>query len=87
MLTGYTYELWNGKKVVGHKTTMYPLLAEKFRQLEVSIFEQKYGQTPREIIVSISRRLLTDNGVDITYRRILDVSRKSKRQIKILKNF
>lgn len=87
MITGFKYELWDGKKVVGYYTCLYPLnIVGRYMVFHmISTFKQKYNKQYETITVPITTRLISDNGIDYTIRRALDVRKKSKRQINLLK--
>lgn len=81
----HLYELFDGTDVVGY--VYVSELGYNFHVFPIcqSMLKQKY----EKIIVPVSYRVLpTDSRSDRLIRTVLDVSRKSKRQIKlILENF
>lgn len=81
----YSYELWDGKRSLGVYSTMFPLKGMFLVIPEVSTFKQPYNRKLKEIKLPIIYRIVEDNGVDCLTRRVLDVRRKSKRQIEIIK--
>lgn len=85
MITGYTYELWNGKDAVGTYTSMTPLMGHFIQVPYLSSFKQKTNRKIQIVTCRIGIRKISDNGVDRTYRTFIDVRRKSMRQIEILK--
>lgn len=85
MPTIYMYELWNGKKSLGHYVTQSRLIGKELHVPMYGCLKQPYNKKWEIIKVPIIYRLMKDNGVDCTMRRCLDVRRKSKRQIEILK--
>lgn len=85
MVTGYTYELWDGKEVIGHFFSLHQIYGLYLVVPTVSTLKQSYYKKSEEIKVPILHRVIYDNGVDITIRKVLDVRKKSKRQIEILK--
>lgn len=84
MISIFTYELWDGKKVVGSYVSMFGLQGRELVVPESSILKQSYFGRIKQIRVPIIYRQLSDNGVDLVMRKCLDVRRKSKRQLKIL---
>lgn len=84
MITGYQYELWNGKEVVGHYHSVERVVGSQLHVFTGSVLKQKYGVKPKTIIVPITTRIISDDGMDVHLRVVLDVRRKSKRQINIL---
>lgn len=89
MNTGYEYELWNGKEVVGKVYADYPmsLASGDFLEIpEVPIFKQKYGCKVKTVRFKLRCRTI-ESYRDITYRLCIDVRRKSKRQIDLLKKY
>lgn len=85
MVVGYTYELWDGKKVVGTVTLHRPLLMGHAVDFPVySTFKQRYNGPYKTIRVPIVYRTVEDNGIDIVLRKVLDVKRKSKEQIALI---
>lgn len=80
----YLYELWNGKEVVGHYGSIWPLMGTHIRIFEMSELKQPYGVKPKSIECPISYRIVSDNKIDRVMRTVIDVRRKSKRQIEIL---
>jgi hypothetical protein len=84
MITGYTYELWNGSKVLGEITLISPVIGKYCLFYEKSILKQKYGQCAKFIKVPICGRIIEKTYKDYTYRICLDIRKKSKRQINII---
>lgn len=84
MIRTYSYELWNGKKSIGKYNTVSPLNGKSLHVYEMSTLKQFYSSKPKIIDVPIIYRCILDDGVDYTFRRCLDVRRKSKRQIEII---
>lgn len=85
MITGYTYRLMKKNKHVGNYHSLYPLRGESITQREISRFRQKYGQRVKYIKCPLKLIFVKDDGVLITWERVIDVTKKSKRQIDILK--
>ena len=83
----YTYELWNGKKVVGTVTMFTEACGKYMIFCEQSILKQMYSRKTKEIKVPIAYRFISDDGVDHVMRKVLDVRKKSKRQIEIIKGY
>lgn len=83
----YAYELWNGKEVVGHYVSMSPLYGRTLAVPELPPLKQSYFRKIKRIEVPIITRVVSDDGVTMTVRIVLDVSKKSKRQIELLKGF
>lgn len=80
----YIYKLWNGgDDYVGEVTSITPFLGKYANFAEYSTLKQPYGITMKFIEVPI-HLLISDNGVTITQTRVLDVRRKSPRQIKLI---
>ncbi len=86
MITSFKYELWNGKKVVGYRYSIYGFYGKYLIVPELSMLKQPYNRRIKEIKIPIITRLVFNDGVTFTYRMCLDVSRKSKRQIELIKN-
>lgn len=84
MIRTYSYELWDGKKVVGHYNSISQMRGKVLLVPEVSMFKQPYGTKERIIEVPVLVREVANDGVDVTFRICLDVRRKSKRQIEII---
>jgi len=85
----YEYELWNGKEVVGKVYADWPmaLAAGDFLEIpEVSMFKQKYGCKVKTVRFNLRYRTI-ECYRDITSRLCIDVRRKSKRQIDLLKRY
>lgn len=85
MPTHYAYELWNGKVVLGHYGTQFPLQGLSVVIPTISELKRIYDRTYETITVPLRMRLVSDNGVDFTYRLYLDVRRKSQRQIQLIR--
>lgn len=85
MITGYAYELWNGKEVVGHFHSLTKIYGRSLVVPETGMFKRSYFRKHPQIEVPIITRVISDNGIDVHYRICLDVRKKSKRQIEILK--
>ena len=84
MITGYTYELWNGKKAIGTWTSLSPIIGKYVTFPTISELKREYGRHYETIEVPIMYRVINDNGVDYIVRRCLDVRRKSKRQRELI---
>lgn len=84
MSTNYTYELWNGTKVVGHYTSPYKLSGKFLTISELSTLKQPYNKKLSTNTFNLTFRLLPSDGISFTYRTVIDVRRKSVRQIKLL---
>lgn len=81
----YHYELWNGKRVLGYYRTLFPLRGTSLTICETSILESSSNKKLRTFSVPFGLRVISDDGMDRTVRTVLDVRRKSKRQISILR--
>lgn len=89
MITGYEYELWNGKEVVGKVYSDCPifLIAGEFIEFpEKPILKQVYGRKIKTVKFKIMLRTF-ETYRDITSRVCIDVRHKSKRQIDLLKRY
>jgi hypothetical protein len=84
MPTILTYELWKGEQVVGHYYSTSPVMGTTLIIPEISSLKQPYDQKIKEIHIPISWRHVSDDGVTMTFKRVLDVTKKSKRQIRII---
>ncbi len=84
MATTYKYELRRSGKIVGYATLSYPILGQHLVVRESSAYKQRYGTDPKMIKFPLGWAV-TDDGVTRTSTRYLDVTRKSDRQIEILK--
>lgn len=84
MIKNYRYELWSGKKAVGYYDAFAPILGNHLIVPEDSIFKRGYRKKRATIKVPIMSVAISDDGIDLVIRRVLDVSRKSHRQIEIL---
>lgn len=86
MITGYKYELWDGKKVIGYHQS-FSLYSGKYLVIpELSEFKRPYNRKLKEFKVPIIMRIVSNSGIDVHLRTVLDVRRKSRRQIKILES-
>lgn len=83
MKTGFCYPLWNGKKIVGHYYSPDPIWGDFIEFPEISILKQPYVLKPKSIKVPIYRSW-SDDGMVIKATRMLDVRKKSNRQIAII---
>lgn len=80
-------ELWNGKKVVGYIFTSTQLLGKGLSfYISPGIFKEVYQKKYETIFLPLDHRIIFNDGVDFTYRAFFNVSKKSKRQIKLLLN-
>lgn len=84
MNTGYRYELWNGKEVVGYYHSPSRLFGKKLIIAAVSELKAVYGKTYEQITVPIVHRTITSSHSDITIRQVLDVRKKSPRQLDLI---
>lgn len=84
MPTFYDYPIWNGKEVVGFFRCSTRLSGRTVVVMETPNLKQKYSERPKTISVPLSTRILNDDGVRYTVEIVLDVRRKSKRQVDIL---
>lgn len=80
MPTGYTYDIWDGKKIIGQYTLLTPILGKGVN----IIFKESYNKNSYDSIIIPLAYLTEDNGVSYTVTRVLDVRRKSKRQKKLI---
>ena len=85
MIVGYNYELWDGKKVVGTINVPYTFFGREALFFDSSILKQKYRKKYKIIKVPLTQRIVSRTATDVTYRTCLDVKRKSKRQIEVIK--
>lgn len=86
MIRIYKYELWNGHRVMGEYCTTSPLLGKNLVLPTISELKRPYNRKIIDITIPIITRCVKNDGVDYTIRRCLDVRKKSKRQIEIIKN-
>ncbi len=84
MITGYSYDVWNGKEVIGHYFSMFRLSGTHIVIPAVSPFKESYFRKPEMIKIPLIPRMIYDDGVEIRYRITMDVRKKSKRQINII---
>lgn len=82
----YVYELWNGKEVVGFYRVLLPLQGKELYVPEFSMLKEPYGASRSVIKVPITWRIISRTHCDVTFRTVLDVRRKSARQIEILRS-
>lgn len=82
MAQSYVYELFNGKTAIGTITLMAPVIGKGINIPTVTPFGTKW----ETVFLKIGYRQISDNGVDYTIRRYLDVRKKSKRQIDLIKD-
>lgn len=87
MIRTYFYDLWNGKETVGQLRTTTPIRGRSITVSEVSIFKLPYGTNPKTITCPIDVITTSDDGVTIIMKRVINVRRKSKRQIALLKGW
>lgn len=81
------YEIWNGKKMLGHHKTKMALWGAKYLVFPYESWDKKTNtNTIKSVNIPISYRKIFDDGVDITYRIILDVKGISAKEIKMLCN-
>lgn len=85
MVIPYIYELWNGKEVVGYLHTTRRLHGKFAEFRTVSTFKQPYGRKTPFIKVPLIFRTISTTHSDFHYRQVLDVRKKSKAQIELLK--
>lgn len=85
MIQTYAYELWNGKEVIGEVTSRYRFNGKTVFVPTVSAFKEHYNKTYKHIQIPIIVRCVYNDGITITLRSVLDVRRKSKRQIELIK--
>lgn len=84
MVTGYSYDIWNGKKVIGSYWSDCRLHGRELVVPAVSEFKREFGKRYETIMVPLISRLVYDDGVEYRVRISLDVRRKSKRQLKLI---
>lgn len=75
-------ELWDGKNVIGIIliTTEFCGLATEFH-ISPGVLKEGYGKRYETIELKHEYRLIKDDGIDFTQRRVFSTRRKSKRQI------
>jgi hypothetical protein len=84
VVTGYTYEVWKANKLIGTVYLMSPVQGKFVEFPELSSLKQPYNQKPKIIHVPVDRRIEKINYCQAVITTILNVSKKSKRQIKII---
>lgn len=84
MIETYKYELWTRKKQVGVFNTTSELFGNSLIVYESPLFKQPYGKKIKTIEFPLRTRVVFSKGPDMLIRKVIDVSRKSKRQIGIL---
>lgn len=88
MLTGYSYQLWNGKKVVGTCWFPRPLQGAFVVIPEESMLKVRYARKkPTEIKFPLQWRLVKQTHNSQTFELFVCVQKKSARQIEVLKKF
>lgn len=87
MMTVYSYELWNGKEVVGRINLRFHLSGNNIIIPETFLFKKPYDQKFKTINLPVITRFIETTHEDMVYRTVFDVRHKSKRQIDILKRF
>lgn len=85
MITGHTYKLIKGKKEVGTVWSLSQYYGKSVVFPTLPSLKQSYFKKMETITVPMATRLILDDGVFYTFERYLDVSRKSQRQIDIIK--
>lgn len=75
----YWYEVWNGKEVLGYYKTSNPIPGNHL----VLPYKTSNGKV-KTFTIPITYLFLNDTGLPPTFRVVLDVRRKSKRQINLL---
>lgn len=86
MILPYKYELWDGRKVVGYYYSMCSIRGKFVSVSEVSELKRGYGHRYDTIDVPVITRIVSQTATDTTFRVVLDVRKKSRRQIDILKS-
>ncbi len=84
MIGLYRYELWTGKEVIGTWVCTFPIVGKYLIIGTMSELKGHYNKRYEKIKVPVTTREVSFNGVDRIIRIVLDVSKKSKRQRKIL---
>lgn len=85
MPSTYTYDLWDGKQTVGTYSCDSPLVGMHLVINTISELKRAYGRRYETITIPVGLLIIKDNGIEYTVRRVLDVSRKSKRQRALIK--
>lgn len=84
MIQQFEYELWDGKKVVGHYYTSETIRGNSITFPEKSVLKQEYGVKPKVVEVPYIIKEVIHRGSDIHIKMCLDVRKKSKRQIELI---
>ena len=84
MPESYVYELWNGKKVIGTVNFFGPILGTKAVFPTISEFKRQYGRNYETIEVPLMYLSQSISYREYSVKTVLDVRKKSKRQIKLL---
>lgn len=84
MITGYSYDVWDGRSVVGQYWSLHQIQGEYLELCEVPTLKQVYGRKIKTIKIPIVCVESFNDGVEFRFRFSLDVRKKSKRQIKII---
>jgi len=88
MVTTHRIELWNGKKIIGYRDLgIFKPFMGKFMMIPtISPLKEKYGKSYEVIKVPIIIKEIYNDGIEVRFRYQLDVRRKSKRQIELIKS-
>jgi hypothetical protein len=82
---GYQYELWDGKNCRGYYYSHFLLRGNYLVVPLYSEYKRPYKyQGIKDLKVPISFRVVLDDGINYHIKTVLDVRRKSERQIKLL---
>ena len=85
MIVKLQYEIRKKNEVVGYFHTLFKIGGPFLEVPEHSVLKQPFNQKPKAVRVPIKRRIVSDDGVDVVIRTYLDATRKSDRQIEVLK--
>jgi len=87
MNTVYVYRVYRHKKFIGTYTSMGRITRKSISTLlSPTVFKQEYGRKYEEINIPI-KLIPTDDGIFTGWERVLDLSKKSDRQISELKKW
>lgn len=84
MIRNYIYELRKSGTVVGRISLLHPLFGTCAVFPMVSVFKASYARRIETVTVPIQHVLISDDHVDAHHRTVLNVTKKSKRQIKAI---
>ncbi len=84
MPTVYVYDFWNGRALVGSVSLPFPLQGTSVTFGEYSALKRPYTGKIGKVVLPVRIIQISDDGITVVYKLVLDIRRKTKRQLEVV---